>query len=90
MLVVYCLIFWPYFSKVMTKKTQNINLKIFGTKSAFKIKQKAFFIIFKELLVAGICSIPESATLIDKWQRQLSEKKYFVPEKIKLIFVTSI
>ena len=32
-------------------------------KGAFEVKQKAFFIIFKELSVAKICLRPESAPL---------------------------
>ena len=33
-------------------------------KGAFEVKQKAFFIIFKELSVAKICLRPESMSLI--------------------------
>ena len=40
-----------------------MNLNILRTRRAFKVKQKAFFIIFKAFLVAKICLIPESEPL---------------------------
>ena len=46
-------------------KTQDKNLNILRTKRAFKVKQKAFFIIFKELSVAKNCLRPESTSLMD-------------------------
>ena len=44
-------------------KSQDKNLNIFRTKRAFKVKWKAFFIIFKELSFAKYCLRPESAPL---------------------------
>ena len=44
-------------------KSQDKNLNILRTKRAFKVKQKAFFIIFKELSAAKNCLRPESALL---------------------------
>ena len=40
---------------------QEKNLNILRTKWAFDVKQKLFFIIFKELLAAKNCLRPESA-----------------------------
>ena len=44
-------------------KSQDKNLKILRTKRAFKVKEKAFFIIFKGLSVAKNCLRPESVPL---------------------------
>ena len=46
----------------MTKNSEQ-KLKYLKKKRAFKVKQKAFFIIFKDLLVARNCLWPESASL---------------------------
>ena len=47
----------------MTKKSRFENKKILRTKIAFKVKWKAFLIIFKGLSVAKNCLIPKSALL---------------------------
>ena len=44
-------------------KTKDKNSNILRTKRAFEVKQKAFFIIFKELPVAKNYLRPESAPL---------------------------
>ena len=53
----------------MTKKPRQ-NLKILRTKRAFEVKLKAFFFIFKGLLVVKNCLRPESAPL-----RSANEKR---------------
>ena len=45
------------------RKIEDKNLDILRTKTAFELKQKAFFIIFKGLSVAKDCVRPESAPL---------------------------
>ena len=50
----------PFF--YLTKKSRQ-NLITVRTKRAFKVKQKAFFIIFKGLSVAKNCLIPERVPL---------------------------
>ena len=54
------------------QKSQDKKLNILRTKSAFKVKQKAFFIIFKGLSVAKNYLRPESAPLT-KTKRSLKE-----------------
>ena len=44
-------------------KSQDEDLDILRTKRAFKVKQTAFFNIFKGLSVAKNCLIPESVPL---------------------------
>ena len=53
----------------MTKKSRK-NINILRTKRAFEVKYKAFFIIFKELLVAKNCLRPESAPFNDVFLRK--------------------
>ena len=45
------------------QKSQEKKLNILRTKRVFKVKQKAFFIIFKGLSVAKNCLRPEGAPL---------------------------
>ena len=47
-------------------KSQDINLNILRTKRDFKMKKKAFFIIFKGLSVAKNCFRPESVPIMQK------------------------
>ena len=54
-------------------KSQDKNLNILRTKRTFKVKQKAFFIIFKGLSVAKNCLRPESAPLIVTYNTSLWE-----------------
>ena len=44
-------------------KMSGLNLNIFRTKRTFKIKQKAFFIVFKGVSVVRNCLRPESVSL---------------------------
>ena len=46
------------------QKNQDKNLHIFGTEGAFEVKWEAFFIIFKELLIAKKCLKPKNVLLI--------------------------
>ena len=56
-------------------RSQDKYLNILRTKRAFKVKQKAFFIIFKGLSIAKNCLRPESAPLIQALLKKL--KKWF-------------
>ena len=62
----------------MTKKSRKI-WNILGTKRAFKVKPKAFFIIFKGLSVPKYCLRPEVALLNSPRNRVAAQSfSYFV------------
>ena len=54
----------PFFD---VTENQDKNLNILRTRRAFKMKQKAFFIIFKKLSIAKSCLRLKSAPL-NMWQ----------------------
>ena len=49
----------------MWPKIEDKSLKILRTERAFKVKKKAFFIIYKGLSAAKNCLRPESASLTE-------------------------